>query len=86
MSLVSPQAILLFCGNPSDSEIAYGKREIIVGNWIKVHAASQCAVLISHLRENLNKFLLKKFLNPSKPTGRWGSELLNLIVEVLEQG
>jgi ATP-dependent RNA helicase DHX29 len=84
-SLVSPQAILLFCGNPTDAQVAYGKREIIVSNWIKVHAAAKCAVLISHLRQNLNNFLLTNYMNPSQSTSGWGSEMLNLIVEVLEQ-
>ena len=84
--MISPQSILLFCGNVEDADIEYGKREIVVDGWIRIHVASKCAVLILNLRQEISEFLKKKYLNPDKNGGFDSKYLTKLITDVLSEG
>ena len=83
MSLVTPQSLLLFCGKVEDAEIEYGKREIIIDGWIRVHVASKCAVLLLNLRQEISAFLLQKYLDPDNQNNGIQNKLTDLLVAVL---
>ena len=83
MSLVTPQSLLLFCGKVEDAEIEYGKREIVIDGWIRVHVASKCAVLLLNLRQEISAFLLQKYLDPDNQNNGIQNKLTDLLVAVL---
>ena len=84
MSMISPQSMLLFCGKVEDAEIEYGKREIVIDGWIRIHVASKCAVLILNLRQEISTFLMNKYLNPNSNDDE--GKLTKLIINVLNEG
>ena len=83
MSMISPQSMLLFCGKVEDAEIEYGKREIVIDGWIRIHVASKCAVLILNLRQEISTFLMNKYLNPDSNDDE--GKLTKLIINVLNE-
>ena len=83
MSMISPQSMLLFCGKVEDAEIEYGKREIVIDGWIRIHVASKCAVLILNLRQEISIFLMNKYLNPDSNDDE--GKLTKLIINVLNE-
>jgi ATP-dependent RNA helicase DHX29 len=85
MSMISPQSILLFCGKVEDADIEYGKREIVIDGWIRIHVASKCAILILNLRQEISEFLMKKYLNPENNGDFDSKKLTKLIIDVLNE-
>ena len=85
VSLVSPEAILLFCGNAGDARISYGRRELVMNEWIRIHVASKPGLLLLHLRQLLSNFLHSKFFNPSLSDRDEKEQFMNLILDILDE-
>jgi len=79
---VSPVALLLFGGA---TKVYHGEGVITVDDWLQFRISAKSAVLISHLRLQMEKVLLQKILSPELDVAesRAGKELIDVVTIIL---
>ena len=79
-SVVSPMALVLFCG---DASYKASTSELIVDGWIQLQCTETDAAVLLHLREQLGSALKARINDPSYSWEQSATALVSAIVRVL---